>query len=49
MVLFAVISVVVGAFVMKWAMLWWTVGVLGHGLAVVIAELVSRHTQEGRA
>lgn len=45
MILFAGISVGVGSFVMRWAAIWWTVGLAGHGLGVVIAELVSRHQQ----
>lgn len=48
-ILFIVISVVVGSFVMKWALLWWTVGVAGYGLAVVIAELVTRHERLERS
>ena len=32
-------------FVMKWPLIWWAVGVAGHGLAVVIVELVSRFNQ----
>jgi len=30
---------------MKWPMIWWTVGVAGHGLAALIVELAVRHRQ----
>lgn len=50
-VVFAGISLGVndGTFVMRWPLIWWTVAVAGHGLAVVIAELVSRHERLDRA
>lgn len=48
LLLFAAISVVVGAPVMKWAAIWWGVGLAAHALAVVIASLVSRHLGGGR-
>ena len=31
-----------GTFVMRWPLIWWTVGLAGHGLTVVIVELVTR-------
>lgn len=49
MLLFAAICFVVGAPVMKWAAIWWAVGLAAHGLAVVIASLVSRHMQDEQA
>lgn len=45
MVVFAGISLGVGAFVMKWATIWWTVGLAGHGVALAIVEIVTRHQQ----
>ena len=32
-----------GGFIMKWPLIWWTVAVAGHGLTVVIVELVRRY------
>lgn len=43
MILFIGISVGVGSFIMKWAMIWWTVGLAGHALGVIIATLVIRY------
>lgn len=43
MILFAAISFGIGVFVMKWAMIWWTVGMAGHGVALALVELVTRH------
>ena len=43
MVLFTGINIGTGSYVMMWAMIWWTVGTAGHGLAVVLYELVTRH------
>jgi len=43
MLVFAGISVGIGAFVMRWPMIWWTVGIAGHAATVVIVELVTRH------
>lgn len=40
---FLTISVGVGAFVMKWPLLWVTVVFLGHGAALAVVELVTRH------
>jgi len=48
MILFIGISVGIGGrtFVMLWPMIWWTVGMAGHGLATVIVELAVRHRQQ---
>lgn len=43
MVVFAGISIGVGAPVMMWAAIWWTVGLAGHGTAVALVEIVTRH------
>ncbi len=32
-----------GGFVMQWPLIWWTIAVAGHGLTVVIVELVARY------
>ena len=45
MVVFAAISVGMGAFVMKWVMIWWTVGLAGHGVTVALIFLVTRFQQ----
>ena len=44
MILFAGISWGIGGpyFAMKWPMIWWTVGIAGFGLTVVIVELATR-------
>jgi 2TM domain len=31
-----------GEYVMLWPLVWWSIGVLGHVAAVIIAELVAR-------
>jgi transcriptional regulator with XRE-family HTH domain len=51
MILFIGISLGIGGrtFVMLWPMIWWTVGVAGHGLATVIVELAVRHRQQSFA
>jgi transcriptional regulator with XRE-family HTH domain len=51
MILFIGISLGIGGrtFVMLWPMIWWTVGVAGHGLATVIVELAVRHRQQSLA
>lgn len=36
-------------FVMKWPLIWWTIGIAGHGLAVVIVELATRYEILSRA
>lgn len=48
MILFTAISLVDGreGFTMMIPALWWTVGVAGHGLAVVLAELVVRFERQ---
>ncbi|MBU1346659.1 MAG: helix-turn-helix domain-containing protein [Alphaproteobacteria bacterium] len=38
MAVFVAISVGVGAFVMKWPLIWWTVGAISHVATVVIVE-----------
>lgn len=46
-VIFTGISIGVGhGFVMLWPLIWWTVGVVAHGVTVVIVELVFRHDRE---
>lgn len=44
MIVFAGISLGIGGpyFVMKWPMIWWTVGAAGHALAVTIVVLATR-------
>lgn len=52
MILFAGISLGIGdrSFAtFRWAAIWWTVAVAGHGLAVVLAELVTRYERQHRA
>jgi len=51
MILFIGISLGIGGrtFVMLWPMIWWTVGMAGHGLATVIVELAVRHRQQSLA
>jgi transcriptional regulator with XRE-family HTH domain len=34
---------------MRWAMIWWTVAIAGHGLVLVVAELVACHRGLERA
>jgi transcriptional regulator with XRE-family HTH domain len=47
MVIFAGISIGMGsASVMLWPAIWWTVGLSGHAVTVVIVELVFRHEQQ---
>lgn len=48
MVLFTGISVSDGVdgYVMLWPAIWWTVGAVGHGLIVVVIELVTRYNQQ---
>jgi len=50
-IVFAGISLGVGngTFVMLWPLIWWTVGVAGHGLAVVLVELVTRYERQAGA
>jgi transcriptional regulator with XRE-family HTH domain len=42
MVVFAAISIGMGYFAMKWPALWWTVGLAGHAVPVVLISLVAR-------
>ena len=42
MLVFGAISISADRYVMLWPAIWWTVGVAGHGLTVVIVELVHR-------
>jgi len=46
MIVFAGINLGVGAFVMKWATIWWTVGAAAHATTVVIVELATRFTEQ---
>ena len=46
MVIFAGISIGEGWPVMLWPAIWWTVGLVGHGVTVVIVELVARFQNE---
>ena len=46
MIVFAVINVTEGYWVMKWATLWWGVGLAGHGLTVVLVELAARYQRQ---
>ena len=50
-VVFAAISLGTadGVFDMRWPLIWWTVAITGHGLAVVIVELVTRYERLDRA
>lgn len=49
MVIFAGISLGVGAFVMKWPTIWWTVGMVAHATTLVIVELALRYdVQRGK-
>jgi len=43
MVIFAGISLGMGWFVMKWATIWWTVGIVSHAATVAIVELAMRY------
>ncbi|MEZ6000307.1 helix-turn-helix domain-containing protein [Hyphomonas sp.] len=45
MILFTGINITTGSYTMLPAMIWWTVGTAGHGLAVVLFELVARHKE----
>jgi len=44
---FMTISIGLGAFVMKWPLLWVTVALLGHGAALAVVELVTRFDRQG--
>lgn len=43
-VVFIGISLGVGAFVMKWPLIWWTAGLVSHAAAVVIVEVSTRYS-----
>lgn len=45
MIIFAGISLGSGWFVMKWPMIWWTVGIAGHALPVIFMEVVTRYQE----
>jgi transcriptional regulator with XRE-family HTH domain len=49
MVVFAAISFGMGSFVMKWPALWWTVGLAGHAVPIVLVTLVARFQADRRA
>ncbi len=49
MVVFMAINLSAGAFVMKWATIWWTVGLAGHAVPIVLVEIVSRFQIPKRA
>lgn len=46
-VTFMGISIGIGGdtFVMKWPIIWWTVGVVAHGATVAIVEVVARYAE----
>ncbi|OLF73004.1 XRE family transcriptional regulator [Maricaulis sp. W15] len=46
MVIFAGISLGMGGFVMKWPMIWWTVGIVGHAFPVVLLDIVTRYQEQ---
>ena len=50
-VVFVGISLGIGgdSFVMKWPLIWWTVGLVGHVATVVIVELASRYRDQFEA
>ena len=49
MIIFAVINMTLGYWVMKWATLWWGVGLAAHGLVVVLVEIAARYQREAEA
>lgn len=49
MVVFMAINLTEGAFVMKWATIWWTVGLAGHAVPVVLVSLVAHFQAQARA
>ncbi|GJL97421.1 MAG: XRE family transcriptional regulator [Hyphobacterium sp.] len=49
MVVFMAINISMGAFVMKWPTIWWTVGLAGHAVPIVLIEIVSRFQLRKRA
>ncbi len=46
MVIFAGISIGSGYAVMLWPAIWWTVGLVAHGVTVVIVELATRYREK---
>ena len=46
MLVFAAICVIESSLVMLWPAIWWTVGMAGFGLIVVLVELVHRHERQ---
>ena len=46
MIIFAVICLIESSLVMLWPAIWWSVGMAGFGLIVVLVELVSRHERQ---
>jgi len=42
---FMTISIGIGAFVMKWPLLWVTVALLSHGAALAVVEVVTRYDE----
>lgn len=40
------ISIGLGAFVMKWPLLWVTVALLSHGAALAVVEVVTRYDEQ---
>ncbi|SDM63710.1 helix-turn-helix domain-containing protein [Maricaulis salignorans] len=46
LVLFTAICLAVGSFVMKWALIWWTVGLAAHAAIVVTIELITRYMDD---
>lgn len=48
MIIFAAISIGSGYFVMMWPALWWTVGLVAHGVTVFIVEIVYRYDRKLR-
>ena len=46
MIIFTAINLSTGVFVMKWAMIWWTVGLAGHAVPVALIFLVTRFQEQ---
>jgi transcriptional regulator with XRE-family HTH domain len=46
MIVFAAISIGMGWWVMKWPMLWWTVGLAAHAATVMIVDVATRYAEE---
>ncbi|MEL6827098.1 MAG: helix-turn-helix domain-containing protein [Pseudomonadota bacterium] len=45
-VIFVGINIGTGSNTMLWPLIWWTVGVSGHALAVVIVELATHYSEQ---